>query len=197
MNNEDTPLRTIPSSDGDKKCSESVEESLRVVFNDIFISQEKGLFKLAFHLTKDQHIARDIVHDVFLKLWETRDQFEKIKSMESFLFILTRNKVMDYLRKASADVRLKETIWHSMQQISAEPIHPVEDKEFRSELQQAIDMLPPQRKIIYLMRDEGYNYKEIANELQISHHTVKNQLSAALKSIRKLLKNFQVLLCLL
>ncbi|NGM90822.1 RNA polymerase sigma-70 factor, partial [Parapusillimonas sp. SGNA-6] len=45
----------------------------------------------------------------------------------------------------------------------------------------------PQRKTIYLMRDEGYNYNEIANKLHISRHTVKNQISAALASIRRLI----------
>ena len=192
MDNEDTPLRTIPYSDGDGKGSESVEKSLRLLFNDIFLSYEKSLFKLALHLTKDKHMARDIVHDVFLKLWETRLKLDEIKSIESYLFILTRNKVMDHLRKVSSDNRLKEAIWQSMQQIVVEQDHAVEEKEFHAQLQQAISELPPQRKAIYLMRDEGYNYNQIASELQISRHTVKNQISAALKSIRKLIRNFQM-----
>ncbi len=170
----------------------SQEESLRFLFNDIFLSYEKSLFKLALNLTKDKHIARDIVHDVFMKLWEIRYQLHEIKSVESFLFILTRNKVMDYLRKASSDTRLREAIWESMQQIVVEQDNGIEEKEFHAQLQQAIDQLPPQRKTIYLMRDEGYDYNEIANELQISRHTVKNQISAALKSIRRFVRNFQI-----
>jgi len=172
--------------------SRTAEESLRLLFNDIFLSYEKSLFKLALHLTKDKHIARDIVHDVFMKLWEIRSQLHEIKSVESFLFILTRNKVMDHLRKVSSDTRLKQAIWESMQQVVVEQDNSLEEKEFHAQLQQAIDRLPPQRKTIYLMRDEGYNYNEIANKLHISRHTVKNQISAALASIRKLVNSLHV-----
>src|SRR5690606_3614345 len=167
--------------------SRTAEESLRLLFNDIFLSYEKSLFKLALHLTKDKHIARDIVHDVFMKLWEIRSQLHEIKSVESFLFILTRNKVRDHLRNVSSDTRLKQAIWESMQQVVVEQDNSLEEKEFHAQLQQAIDRLPPQRKTIYLMRDEGYNYNEIANKLHISRHTVKNQISAALASIRRLI----------
>ena len=173
--------------------SASQEESLRLLFNDIFLSYERALFKLAVHLTKDSHVARDIVHDVFMKLWEIRFQLQEIKSVESFLFILTRNKVMDYLRKVSSDTRLKKAIWESMQQLVHEEDNNMENKEFLIQLQRAIDQLPPQRKAVYLMRDEGYSYNEIASELHISRHTVKNQISAAIKTIRKLIRNFHIL----
>lgn len=170
----------------------SQEDSLRLLFNDIFLSYEKVLFKLAFNLTKDRHLARDIVHDVFLKLWEIREQILEIKSVESFLFVMVRNKVMDHLRKVSSDAKLKQAIWESMQDIVATQDNAIEEKEFRQQLNQAIEQLPPQRKAIYLMRDEGYDYKEIAKKMNISRHTVKNQISAALKSIRKLMNNLHL-----
>lgn len=166
------------------------ETSLRMQFNDIFVSYEKALFKLALNLVKDKDVARDIVHDVFLKLWEIRYHLDEISSIESFLFVLTRNKVMDYLRKVSSEARLKEAIWASMQDVVSEQPSDLEEKEFREQLQRAIDQLPAQRKVIYLLRDQGYPYNEIAEKLQISRHTVKNQLSSALKSIRKLLRSF-------
>ncbi len=172
----------------DKK---SEDDSLRLLFHDLFVSYEKSLFKLALNLSKDPQVAHDIVHDVFMKLWEIRFQLREIKSVESYLFILTRNKVMDYLRKVSSDAKLKQAIWDSMQNIVVHPTA-IEDKEFREQLQLAIEQLPPQRKAIYLMRDEGHNYEEIAAELNISRHTVKNQISSALKSIRKLIENFHL-----
>lgn len=190
MKNDNIPLRKTAYSDEDERFSKSEEEALRLLFNDIFINYEKPLFKLAHNLTKDKDIARDIVHDVFMKLWEIRAKLHELKSLESFLFILTRNKVMDHLRKISSDNRLKEAIWQSMQHIVVEQESTMEQKEFQQQLQKAINDLPPQRKVIYMMRDEGFNYNEIANELHISRHTVKNQISAAIKSIRKLISNF-------
>lgn len=161
------------------------DESLHLLFHDIFLSYEKSLYQLALHLCKDADVARDIVHDVFLKLWEIRSQLQEIQSIEGFLFVLTRNKVMDHLRKVSSDARLKQAIWESMQEIVVTEENRLERKEFREQLQDAIERLPPQRRAVYLLRDEGYDYKEIADKLQISRHTVKNHVSAALKALRR------------
>ncbi|EEI92771.1 RNA polymerase sigma-70 factor [Sphingobacterium spiritivorum ATCC 33300] len=166
------------------------EEPLRLLFNDVFYTYEKALFRLALNTCKDEHVAHDIVHDVFLKLWEIRQQLHEIKSIESFLFTMTRNKIMDHLRKVASDARLRQAILESMQTIVDQHPAPVEYKEYKEILRKAVDNLPEQRKAIYLMRDEGYNYQEIADEFDISRHTVKNQISAAMKSIRKVLSKF-------
>lgn len=166
------------------------EEPLRLLFNDVFYTYEKALFRLALNTCKDEYVAHDIVHDVFLKLWEIRQQLHEIKSIESFLFTMTRNKIMDHLRKVASDARLRQAIWESMQNIVDNQPPPVEYKEYKEILRKAVDNLPEQRKAIYLMRDEGYNYQEIADEFDISRHTVKNQISAAMKSIRKVFSNF-------
>lgn len=168
------------------------DESLHLLFHDIFLSYEKSLYQLALHLCKDADIARDIVHDVFMKLWEIRAQLQEIQSIEGFLFVLTRNKVMDHLRKVSSDERLKQAIWKSMQDIVVTEEDRLESKEFQEQLQSAIERLPPQRKAVYLLRDEGYDYKEIADKLQISRHTVKNHVSAALKALRRVLNSLSL-----
>jgi len=178
--------RKIPfNAEPDKvNCS---EDSLHILFNDIFLSYEKTLYQLSLHLCKDADLARDIVNDVFLKLWEIRSQIHEIHSIEGYLFVLTRNKVMDHLRKASSDQRLKQAIWEAMKDNSTTEEDLLETKELQRQLQSAINQLPPQSKAVYLLRDEGYDYREIAEKLKISRHTVKNHVSAALKSLRKTL----------
>ncbi len=55
-------------------------------------------------------------------------------------------------------------------------------------IHKAVNQLPPQRRLVYrLNRDKGLSYQEIAEELSISRHTVKNQLSLALQSIHRFL----------
>jgi len=108
--------------------------------------------------------------------------------MEAWLYRLTENKVIDFLRKVSADSRLKKTIWHQLQQIINEAELCIAAKEYNQIIQKAIDNLPPQRKLIYrLNKENGMNYKQIADELQISKHTVKNQLFVAVQSVRRFL----------
>lgn len=164
------------------------EEWLEKLFGEIFQKHECRLYTLAQRLTKSDLYAKDVIQEVFLKLWEHRHDLPSIQNVEAWLYRLTENKVIDFLRKAAADGRLKEAIWQKLPLDTNEPEAWVEAKEYHQIIQQAIDRLPPQRKLIYqLNREEGLNYQEIAKELQISKHTVKNQLSTALQSIRNFL----------
>ena len=160
-----------------------------VMFNNFFRENEYKLYTLAFRLTKSDQYSKDIIQDVFLKLWEHRDRMHEIDNVEAWLYRATENKVIDFLRKVSADQRLKKAIWHNLQQILNDTGEKVEAREFNNLIQKAIDRLPPQRKIIYrLNREKGLNYQEIADELHISRHTVKNQLHESLKFIRGFLR---------
>ena len=162
--------------------------SLEATFNVIFREQEYKLYTLSLRLTKSDQYAKDIVQEVFLKLWEHRKRMHEIDNVEAWLYRVTENKVVDFLRKASADNRLKKAIWHNLHEILNDTGTQVEAKEFNTLIQKAIEKLPPQRKIIYrLNREKGLNYQEIADELHISRHTVKNQLHESLKFIRSFL----------
>ena len=141
---------------------------------------------LALKLTKSEHIAQDIIQDVFLKLWEQRKFIGNIGNMEAWLYRLTENKVIDFLRKAAVDSRLRKIIWNNIQESKDDAEEYVVVREYNEIIQRAINELPPQRKLIYqLNRDGGLHYQEIASELQLSRHTVKNQLFTAVQSIRK------------
>ncbi len=161
------------------------------MFNTIFREHEYKFYTLALRLTKSDQYAKDIVQEVFMKLWDRRDQMHEIENIEAWLYRVTENKVVDFLRKASVDNRLKKAIWHNLQEILNDTGTQVEAKEFNALIQKAIEQLPPQRKAIYrLNREKGLNYQEIADELHISRHTVKNQLHESLKFIRGCLRVF-------
>jgi len=158
------------------------------MFSDLFRQHEHKLYTLALKLTKSDQLAKDIIQEVFLKLWDQRNQLTSIMNIEAWLYRVTENKIIDFLRKASADNRLKEKIWNQLQQIVNESEQYLAAKEYNQIIQKAIDQLPPQRKLIYqLNKENGMSYLDIADELQLSKHTVKNQLSTAIKSVRNFL----------
>jgi RNA polymerase sigma-70 factor (family 1) len=167
------------------KNDHNEEHSLELLFADLFKKHEYRLHTLVLKLTRSNQYARDIIQEVFLKLWEHRYQIHTIQNVEAWLYRLTENKVIDFLRKAAADSRLKETIWKNQPGSLNETEDNVVAREYGQIIQKAVDQLPPQRKLIYqLNREKGLNYQEIADRLAISKHTVKNQLSTALQSIR-------------
>lgn len=161
------------------------QDPLELQFVQIFRRHEGRLFALALKLTKCRTYAQDVIQDVFIKLWEQKEEIGQIRNMEAWLYRLTENRVIDFLRKAAADERLRESVWEAMPFNQQETAAVVEAREYHHIVQLAIAQLPPQRKLIYcLNREEGLNYREIAEELKISRHTVKNQLSTALQAIR-------------
>jgi RNA polymerase sigma-70 factor (family 1) len=163
-------------------------DTLESLFSEIFTEHEHRLYTLAFRLTKSDLYAKDIIQEVFLKLWECRESIHTINNIEAWLYRLTENKTIDFLRKAAADNRLKEAIWNKMQLIINEAEVSVAVKEYNQIIQKAISQLPPQRKLIYqLYKEEGLNYQQIADELHISKHTVKNHLFTAVRSVRNFL----------
>ncbi|OQP67966.1 RNA polymerase sigma factor [Niastella populi] len=163
----------------------SEEHALELLFADLFKKHEYRLHTLVLKLTRSDQYARDIIQEVFLKLWENRFQLQSIHNIEAWLYRLTENKVIDFLRKAAADSRLKEAIWKNQPEQLNETEEKVSAREYNQIIHKAVDQLPPQRKLIYFLnREKGLNYQEIADHLAISKHTVKNQLSTALQSIR-------------
>jgi RNA polymerase sigma-70 factor (ECF subfamily) len=162
------------------------DNALEMLFTDIFHKHEFRLYTLAQRLTKSDLYAKDIIQEVFLTLWEHRNSIHTINNVEAWLYRVTENKIIDFLRKTSSDNRLREAVWNNLLKHYNDTEALVAAKEYDQVIQKAIDQLPPQRKLIYyLNREEGLGYQEIAKELHISRHTVKNQLSTALQSIRK------------
>jgi RNA polymerase sigma factor (sigma-70 family) len=121
-------------------------------------------------------------------LWEQRNTIHTIANMEAWLYRVTENKVIDFLRKAAADSRLKKCIWEQLQQIVNGEESCLSAREYSQIIQKAIDQLPPQRKLIYrLNKEDDMSYQQIADQMHLSRHTVKNQLFSAVQSVRRFL----------
>jgi len=164
------------------------DKALEAVFGEIYRKHEKALYRLALRVTKSEQQSQDIIQEVFVKLWEHRQEIDAIRNMEDWLYRVTENKIMDCLRKTAADSRLREALWTKTRTATRETEELLQAKECHSIIQGAVSRLPRQRKLIFqLNREKGLNHQEIADALSISRHTVKNQLASALRSIQRLL----------
>jgi len=167
-------------------------EGLEAEFSKMVRDHAQNLHLLALRVMKCEQIAKDVVQDVFLKLWEHRNQFGEIENKEAWLYRVTENKLIDHLRKMAADKRMKISAWNLIRNSDNETEQRLAARESGQLISRAIENLPAQRKIIYRMnREESLSYRQIAEELQISRHTVKNQLSCALQYLRSCLKSIR------
>ena len=129
--------------------------------------------------------ARDILHDMFVKLWEGREQLNITSTLQSYLFAIMRHRIIDKIRKniTREDYAAMAQSLSTVYDAGIEK--QVEANELKQTIDKSLDQLSPRIKEIYkLSREEGLNNHEIAERLNLSEQTVKNQLSAALKHLR-------------
>lgn len=161
---------------------------LEQLFNELFREYEQRLYAFTVKIVKSDAQAKDILQDVFMKLWMIRGRLQEIDNIGAFLYRLTENKIFDYLRAAASRKKARQLLWEYLQRLNRED-NCLEMKEYHDIIRRAIDHLPPQRKAIYLLsKVEGHKRREIAAELKISPNTVRNQLAAALRYIHQYVK---------
>ncbi len=143
----------------------------------------------------DIDLAKEIVHEAFLKLWEKRNELDTSKSIKSYLYTTVYNRSLNYIRdnkkfdKTEGKTELLERAesWDSSNQMIAD--------EIQLKITQTLDELPEKcRQIFVMSRYEELKYREIAEKLSISVKTVETQMSKALKALRKNLAEYMTVL---
>ena len=160
----------------------------------IFHQYYSPLCNFALRIVKDEHAAEDVVQNLFIQLWE-KDKLSEVKNVEHFLLRSVKFKCYDYLRTRSAE---KEVPLDSIQEAGALAASELKDEDIDPLFHYFAAKLPQKtREIFLLSRKSGMTYKEIAEELDISVKTVENQMGRALRMMRKILKEHDLLMLLL
>lgn len=157
-------------------------------FTQAFYHYNKRIYPYLLKKLHSKDLAREMVQDVFLKLWLVRDKLYDISNPEPYLFRMVANQLQDFYRKAGHEYKMK-TAWtkkEGEQQIAEPEVWHSETKRL---LHEAVHELPPERKKVYQLRTEGHSYEEIADILGVSIHTVRNQLASATKAIKEILRS--------
>lgn len=139
--------------------------------------------------------ARDLVHDLFVELWEKRDRIHLSNSFRSYLFAAVRYKIIDHFRKNGRQEYYSRALEILQTTLDNSTHDSILYRDFNTLTESEIDKLPPRmREIFRLSRQRHLSVREIAGKLGLSDQTVKNQLSVALKKLRpgihRLVKNF-------
>jgi RNA polymerase sigma-70 factor (ECF subfamily) len=148
------------------------------------------LHRYAAGILRDVHEAEDIVQEIFLKLWNMRQQINEIQNIEAFAFRMTRNHCLDRLR-ASKPSLMEENLESALKNRegnSGDPENLMILNDAVKEVKRLIERLPEQQKTIIHLRDvEGYSNEEIAEIMEMEVNTVRVNVSRARKSVRETL----------
>jgi RNA polymerase sigma-70 factor (ECF subfamily) len=158
-------------------------------FTEIFNFYEPRLYPFVLKMTKSENIAEEVVQEVFIKLWTNRVSLARIENPGGYIFRAASNQTITHLRSKARQMSLAKAVAHSGGEESNITEESLQLKELQSLVHEAVEQLPPQRKLIYtLSRQKGLKNDEIAEQLGISISTVKNQLTEALRFIKEQLK---------
>jgi RNA polymerase sigma-70 factor (family 1) len=182
----------------EKKQITSLIEGDRNSFKDLYNLYKPLLMAFIMRYIKNREVSEEMVQDVFTRLWENREQIDINLSFKSFLYTITKNKIMDYFRHAKTEKIYNNYIYNYIEIIQDTTNTNYSNKEINLSLTAAIKKLPEKRKIVFLLSKKfNLSRSEIANFLNISENTVKNQLQEAIQFLRDNLKNEVVLLLIL
>ncbi len=135
-----------------------------------------------------KEVAEEITNDVFIKLWNRREEITTINNLSTYLFVAVKNYSLNYLKQYShLHIAVEDTDGAAALINRNDPEQELEWKEISFQLNQAIDNLPDQcRAIFKLIKEDGFRYKEVAEILGISPRTVETQLFRALKKLQSI-----------
>lgn len=164
-----------------------------LAFTALFDRYWVRLYKTAHTYIKDHEISEEVVHDVFLNIWERRHVLQ-IDSFPNFLLTAVRYQVYNRMRAARSPVFLDTTHIPELLDNNAGEQH-INEQEFQQELNRQLVKLPKRcQEIFYLSRMRQLSNQEIAAKLGISKRSVENQLTVALKHLRTFLKHTVILI---
>lgn len=146
----------------------------------------KGLLYIqAFKMLGDDEEAKDVVQEMFIKIWETRKSITVNTTVESYIFRSIRHKVIDFIRHQKTISRYLDSLESYMEKGTAALDESYIEKETLALFKKEVANLPARmREVFDLSRNQGLSHKQIAEQLNISEHTVKKQINKAIKQMR-------------
>ncbi|WP_114938416.1 RNA polymerase sigma factor [Mucilaginibacter endophyticus] len=168
----------------EKELLLQVAEGNEFAFRRLFAAYHQRLGIHILRITQSVELAEEVVQDVFMKIWMTREALANVDNFKAYLFVLSKNHALNCLRKVSREqLQLKKLEETNIVPFTTEA---QASDHYYNLIDEAIDKLPPQQQKIYLMsRHSRLKYHEIADELELSRETVKKYLQIATASIKE------------
>ena len=154
-------------------------------FCELYATYKNRLIYFAMRFLKSREYAEDVFQDAFTVVWLSRRFINPDASFSSYLYTIMRNRILNQLRNAANEEKLKESILSQALDYTEDTKREVMLNDLKSLISHALQQLTPrQREIFEMSREAQLSHKEIADKLGISVNTVQEHISISLKLIR-------------
>jgi len=159
----------------------------QAAYKELFVLLYYRLKQFAFTILKSHEEAEELVSDVFIKIWEKRNQLTAVESPRLYFYTTTKNLAITRVNKQKKQISMAPDDWLvQLNSIYFDPEKLMITEEVLRQIRQAINDLPPRCRLIFkLIKEDGLRYKEVADLLHLSVKTVEAQMAIALRRVGK------------
>lgn len=162
----------------------------RESFNQIFRRYYAPLVRFCVRFVADGDMAAEIVQDLFVKLWSSREKLVFTSSFESYMLRSVRNAAITYINRERAHAETNLAIYGDDSDAN-DPSETLQSNNLEASYRKILATMPEKRREVFLAsRFEGLKYSEIGEKLGLSTKTVEAHMSAAIKQLREGLKEY-------
>jgi len=160
-------------------------------FNYFYERHSLIIYRKIKKMVKVDTLADELMQDVFVRLWDKRHLIDPEKSLRAYLFLIAQNMVYDFYRKLGREERLQSEVSAAFSETYQHTEEEVILKETTAILNEAIEHLPAQQRLVFRMcKLEGKSYQQVSEELGISTSTINQHIVRATKSIKDFMFNY-------
>ena len=171
----------------------SLSKGDREAFHVIFTQYFDRVKYFINSVIKSSSDSEDLAQDIFVKIWSMKELMNEVNSLNAYIYRMARNSAINYTKRKINNTVPLDSINDYPVEYSTEEEYYAKEKELLIRLT-LCNMPDKQRRIYEMSRDEGLSNDEISKKLEISKHTVENNISLALKSIKRVLICFSMIL---
>lgn len=178
-----TPAMSI--SPGEQELIEKLRLGDTRAFEQLYHHYSPRLYLNVLKMVKDETAAEELIQELFTKIWQKRAELQIESDFVAYLYRVAQNLVHDFFRKLLRD---RKMLAHFKLMATANYDHieaALSYKESEQLLKSALEKLSPQQRMVYVFcKVQGYTYKQTAEKMGISPHTVKEYLSKANSAVK-------------
>ena len=169
-------MNTIP----DNQLADEIKNSNKQAFETLYFRYYKLLFHYLVSRIQDSETTREIIQDIFKRLWQNRRKIDTKKSIKAYLFRIANNLAIDNYRKQ----QIQNSYFERLEDFS--DVKSNENLEFKTQFNIAMKNLPENCRTVFTLHFvKKYTYIEIAEMCSVSKRTVEKRMKLAIKLLRR------------
>ncbi|QJB37071.1 RNA polymerase sigma-70 factor [Chitinophaga oryzae] len=177
----------------DEALLEQFRQGSAAAFEELYKRFWGVLYLQAYRILIHEEDAQDIVQEVFTTLWTKGRSIELSGSLAAYLYVATRNRVLNMLASKRTYRHHLSSLKQSLSAADNNSLQYITEKEITVRMEREINALPAKmREVFELSRKSALTHKEIAHQLQLSQETVKKQISNAIRTLRHKMAHFSL-----